>query len=74
MNLIYNEVKSGKEIHPENLYTELELMKKEGVEVFVLGCTELPLVFQTNNKYKFIDCTEVLAKAAIRESGYRLVV
>lgn len=72
MNLIYNEVKAGICPHPELLYPEFDKMKSLGVEAFILGCTELPLVFATNKNYKFINCTEELAKAAIRECGYRV--
>jgi len=53
-----------------NIYHVLNKLKKENIEMFVLGCTELPIAFQIFNiKEKYIDPTTVLACSAIRYAG-----
>ncbi|MDF9795416.1 aspartate racemase [Catalinimonas alkaloidigena] len=50
------------------LYHVMDLMKKQGAEAIILGCTEIPLAI-TENEYKgmlLIDATRVLARAMIR--------
>lgn len=64
-------VKKGqKTFNLTNIYRVLEDMKKKKVEIFVLGCTELPIAFQKFDiKEKYIDPTTVLACSAIRYAG-----
>ena len=70
MSIIYDEVKAGKEAHPERLLSWLDELTKSGVDGFILGCTELPIAFSRVDKYKFYDCTEILATSAIKYAGY----
>ena len=72
MYLIYDEVKAGKEPHPEILYPEMERLKKEGAEVFLLACTELPLAFDETTPFDCLDPTLILAQAAILAAGGEL--
>ena len=44
-------------------------MASRGAEAFILGCTELPLVFSDLPGRRFIDPTLLLAKAAIKAVG-----
>jgi len=49
-------------------------MSGRGAEYFVLACTEIPLIVQHGDfKYPYVDCTEELAKAAIKACGYVVV-
>jgi aspartate racemase len=68
MHLIYDEVKAGKPAHPEKLYPEMERLKGEGAEVFLLACTELPLAFNESTPFACLDPTLILAHAAVREA------
>lgn len=53
-----------------NIYRVLDNFKKENIDLFVLGCTELPIAFQMFDiEEKFIDPTTVLACSAIRYTG-----
>lgn len=70
MSIIYDEVKAGKETHPERLLPWLDELTKSGVDGFILGCTELPIAFSKVTAFNFYDCTEILAKVAIKYAGY----
>lgn len=70
MDLIYEEIKAGKEAHPEKLFKEMIQLEKEGAQAFILGCTELPIVFK-EIVGNFVDPTSVLAEAAILAAGYQ---
>jgi len=70
MKIIYDEVKAGKEPHPEALTQELEELKRKGAQTFILGCTELPLALGETAAGSFIDPTAILAEAAILAAGY----
>ncbi len=70
MHLIYDEVKCGAPVHPEALTPALEDMASRGAECFILGCTELPLVFSNCRDRVFIDPTAILAREAIRALDY----
>ena len=72
MNLIYREVKAGRPTHPEALSEALANMEKRGAQGFILGCTELPLVFSDCQDRCFIDPTHVLARESILALGYPL--
>ena len=69
MQLIYGEVKAGRTPHPEQLYFEMEQLKAEGAEVFLLACTELPLAFNESTPFACLDPTLVLAQAAVLAAG-----
>jgi aspartate racemase len=67
MDLIYKGVKAGCTDYPlDDVYKVLAELKKQGAEVFILGCTELPLAFQMYGiKEEIIDPTEVLARKVV---------
>ncbi len=68
--IIYN-IKRGKtDIDLKNFQSVLHELKKQGAEVFILGCTELPVVFQMFNiDEKCINPTKILACSAIEFVG-----
>ena len=69
MRLIYRQVKAGKPDDVSALEPCLDGMASRGAEAFILGCTELPLVFSDRPGRRFIDPTLLLAKAAIKAVG-----
>ena len=69
MRLIYRQVKAGKPDDVSALEPCLDGMASRGAEAFILGCTELPLVFADRPGRRFIDPTLLLAKAAIKAVG-----
>ena len=72
MSLIYDYVKAGKPFDTcrEQILALIDHMKFLGAEVMILGCTELPIVFdQLHINIATIDPTDVLACAAIRYCG-----
>ncbi len=74
MDLIYKGVKAGNvNLDVSALLQELEHMRGQGAQVFVLGCTELPIAFEKFHiGFAAIDPTDVLAKAAVCAAGYPL--
>lgn len=73
MRVIYQGVKAGKgpDSYRADFLTVLEGMLARGAEVFLLGCTELPLAANALNiALPAVDPTAELAKAAIRFCGY----
>lgn len=74
MDLIYKGVKASNwafNIIPfVNMLTKME---DEGVEVFILGCTELPIAFKYFNiGKKIIDPTAILAIEALKQADYKI--
>ena len=73
MRVIYDGVKAGKgpDSYRADFLTVLEGMSAGGAEVFLLGCTELPLAAEALKiTLPTVDPTAELAKAAIRFCGY----
>ena len=73
MRVIYDGVKAGKgpDSYRADFLTVLEQMSAGGAEVFLLGCTELPLAAEALNiVLPTVDPTAELAKASIRFCGY----
>ena len=73
MYLIYDVVKASKPMLPEKekWAALLNGLKDKGAEVFILGCTELPLLSDALDiSGPFIDPTTELARAAIEFCGY----
>ena len=73
MRVIYQGVKAGKgpDSYRADFLTVLEGMHTRGAEVFLLGCTELPLAAEALHiTLPTVDPTAELAKAAIRFCGY----
>ena len=77
MKLIYN-IKMGiYDNNLEKLYEEFFDMKNNGVQVFIIGCTELSVAVDMYNfkeKIEYIDALELLAKKAIVEAGANLYI
>ena len=76
MHMIFDGIKAGN-LHPdlEDLPQLLHQMKEQqGVEAFVLGCTELPILFDCPELRAFsvLDPTLVLARAAVLAAGGQL--
>lgn len=72
-NLIYS-VKGGRykpEEHREDVEEILAWFRNEKIDTVILGCSELPLVFNGsfNDDISLVDPTEILALAAIRTMG-----
>ena len=73
MRVIYDGVKAGKgpDSYRADFLTVLEQMSAGGAEVFLLGCTELPLAAEALHiTLPTVDPTAELAKASIRFCGY----
>ena len=73
MRVIYDGVKAGKgpDSYRADFLTVLEQMSAGGAEVFLLGCTELPLAAEALNiALPTVDPTAELAKESIRFCGY----
>lgn len=73
MEIIYDQVKAGKTPVTDSFLCHLEEMKRNEAEAFILGCTELPIVFR-NGDYQccFIDSLDILAKRTVEKAGYRV--
>lgn len=73
MELIYN-IKMG--IFQEdlsNFNSAMDRMKEQGVELFIIGCTEISVAVDMYNlKGNFIDAMDAVAKSAILYSGAKL--
>lgn len=74
MKLIYRGVKAGNTcLEISELQRELAAMEQDGVQAFVLACTELPIAFkQYHIKGLTVDPTLILARAIIRKAGASL--
>lgn len=71
MNLIYDGIKAGREdADISSFENTLDKLQKEGVEVLILGCTELPVAFELYGlRQNNMDPTAILAKAALKFVG-----
>lgn len=74
MNMIYDGIKGGRGDYDTSAVKRcLDKMVHNGVEKFILACTELPLAFRNYHlEYPVIDPTTELAKAVIIEAGASL--
>lgn len=73
MSVIYDYVKAGKAVSSSIFQEELREMQYKGANAFILGCTELPMVFHDRDfGIKFIDSLDVLAKRTVELAGYPL--
>jgi aspartate racemase len=71
--LIYNIKKGIYDFDLTNFNETIDVMKQEKAEVFVLGCTEIPVAFDLYKiKENKIDPTTVIAKSAIKFLGKKL--
>jgi aspartate racemase len=74
MRIIYKGVKAGAERFDTSAFCEeLRRMSLEGADVFLLGCTELPVAFSKYGvAFPFVDPGDILAKTAIIQAGYKV--
>ncbi|MBQ3466889.1 MAG: aspartate/glutamate racemase family protein, partial [Oscillospiraceae bacterium] len=75
MHLIYGVVKASRPMEPEKERWDaiLDTLRGQGADLFILGCTELPvLAGALPSEGPFLDPTDELAKAAIRFCGYEV--
>lgn len=73
MEIIYDQVKAGKPVNAQILQPTLKKMRNQGVQGFILGCTELPLAIKDGDfGYRFFDSLDILAKRAVELAGYQL--
>ncbi|MBQ7113640.1 MAG: amino acid racemase [Clostridia bacterium] len=74
MGVIYDGVKAGNmDFDTAPFCALLDSMLEEGVESFVLGCTELPIAFDDYKlPYPVVDPTRVLAEAALKFAGVKV--
>ena len=75
MHLIYGVVKASRPMEPEKERwdTILDTLRGQGADLFILGCTELPVLAGVlPSEGPFLDPTDELAKAAIRFCGYEV--
>ncbi len=74
MDAIYLGVKAGNLHYRKEtaLRFILKDMRSRGAQGFILGCTELPLLFTQIAGYEFIDPTRILAQKAIASIGKKV--
>ena len=69
MDLIYHNLKAGKAASPKLAYPELEKMKTDGAQVFLIACTELTLAFEHDTAFRYLDSTMILVRELIVRAG-----
>ena len=71
MNIIYNQVKAGREINITEFLKIIENMKADGCDAVALGCTELSVINKdfALNREDIVDSLEVLARRSIELCG-----
>ena len=73
MEIIYDQVKAGNPVDNSIIKDTLDKMSTEGVQAYILACTELPMALKNGDfGYDFIDSLDVLAKETVIMAGYRL--
>lgn len=74
MNIIYNQVKAGKQVNIDEFLKIIENMKNDGCDAVALGCTELSVINKDYNlnRSDIVDSLEVLAKRSIELCGKQL--
>ena len=67
MNIIYNQVKAGKEVDIFEFQRIIGELKKQGCDAVVLGCTELSIIKKDFDisRADIVDSMECLARASI---------
>jgi len=72
MSVIYDYVKAGKPCCAvaDRVCTMQRRLQQQGVQMLILGCTELPIAFhQLGTQIPAVDPTDVIACAAVRFAG-----
>ena len=73
MNIIYGQVKAGKDVDMDAFRRVSESLISKGAEVLILGCTELSNIRRTAKlDDRYIDPLEILAKASVVACGGKL--
>ncbi|MBQ6018620.1 MAG: aspartate/glutamate racemase family protein [Clostridia bacterium] len=74
MNIIYNQVKAGKPADFEEFMRIIGVMKHDGCDAVILGCTELSIIHRDfkMNRPDVVDSLQVLAKRSIEMCGRRV--
>lgn len=74
MNIIYNQVKAGKDVNINEFVRIIDNMKDDGCDAVVLGCTELSVINKdfSLDRNDVIDSLEVLAKKSILLCGKKV--
>ncbi len=74
MDIIYNQVKAGKQVDTDAFMSITDNMKKSGCDGIILGCTELSIINKdfNLNRDDFIDSMSVLAEKSITLCGKKL--
>lgn len=74
MDIIYGIKEGKKDVAINAIYNAVEEFKNKGVEVFILGCTELSVVNEMYNlEGNFVDALSVIAERAIEFAGKKTV-
>lgn len=72
-DLIYEQIKAGREPHPDELMFLIDEMLEENCDLVILGCTELSVLFAQRTKTASdpytVDPLVELAKATISSAG-----
>ena len=70
MRLIYEQLKAGKPAERDVLLPHLQALSRQGAQAYILGCTELPLIYRDGDfGWHFIDVLTVAARRALRAIG-----
>lgn len=70
MDFIYSLKNGNKDISLDGFYKAVEEMKEQGVDVFILGCTELSSAYEMfKMEGTYVDPLKVIAIQAINFSG-----
>lgn len=74
MKLIYDDVKAGKKADMDDFNKVVDVLKVNGCDCAILGCTELSIIKKDENLPDdfFVDSSEVLAMKSIVMAGAKL--
>ena len=63
--------RNGRQSTKKELLKGIDYLDKEGAEIIIMGCTEIPLAIKDNkiNGKPLIDSTKILARALILKSS-----
>jgi len=73
-DIIYSIKEGKKEISLDGIYNAVDELKNKGVEVFILGCTELSVINETYDlNGNFVDALNIIAERAIEFAGKNIL-
>jgi len=68
-NKVIFDYKNGLHLNVDEMNSVISGLKERNAETFILGCTEMPLIFKMLGiKEKTIDPTDILAKASVKKA------